>query len=367
MPGAGHRIVVVLGHPHFYPRFGFSAKLAEPLSSPFGGREAWMALELVPGRLDGVTGWVRYPPPFGAGVQVRPVYRPDRAEWVRMRTALWPDDGEAEHGDEVAAFFATGTFRWSEPLLPWKVFVAERPDGGLCGFVEASIRPYRRGLHDPARGLRGRMVRGPRHAAAGDRQEAGEGGRAVGGGSRVQGDGVRRPPGERRQPRGAQGARLRGVGTPRPLPQAAERLARGGGEPPRPSRLGSGCSAWQGSFAVCKLPTGSPIPPWATTGDLFSVTRTADELSVVCRQEVVPEGVVCERGWRCLRVAGSMPFTLVGVLASLTTPVAKAGVGVFAFSTFDTDYLLVKADEIQKAVAALRAAGHLVDAEGVVP
>jgi hypothetical protein len=122
-----------------------------------------------------------------------------------------------------------------------------------------------------------------------------------------------------------------------------------------------------GSFAVCKLPTGSPLPPWATAGDLFSVTRTADELSVVCPQESVPEGVVCERGWRGLRVAGSMPFTLVGVLAALTTPVARAGVGVFAFSTFDTDYLLAKETDFPKAVAALRAAGHLVDAEGVVP
>ncbi|HMP57742.1 MAG TPA: ACT domain-containing protein, partial [Gemmatales bacterium] len=107
--------------------------------------------------------------------------------------------------------------------------------------------------------------------------------------------------------------------------------------------------------------TGSPVPAWATAGDLFSVTRTADELSVVCRQEAVPEGVVCERGWRCLRVAGSMPFTLVGVLASLTTPVARAGVGVFAFSTFDTDYLLVKEADFTKAVVALRAAGHVVE------
>jgi hypothetical protein len=122
-----------------------------------------------------------------------------------------------------------------------------------------------------------------------------------------------------------------------------------------------------GSFAVCKLPAGSPLPPWATAADLFSVTRTPDELSVVCGQEAVPQGVVCERGWRCLRVAGSMPFTLVGVLASLTAPVAKAGVGVFAFSTFDTDYLLVKEADLPRAVAALRAAGHLVDAEGVLP
>ena len=60
----GHRIVIVLGHPEFYPRFGFSAKLAEPLSSPFGGGEAWMALELISGALAGVTGNVQYPPPF---------------------------------------------------------------------------------------------------------------------------------------------------------------------------------------------------------------------------------------------------------------------------------------------------------------
>jgi putative acetyltransferase len=72
---AGHRIVVVLGHPAFYPRFGFSAGLAEPLANPFHGGEAWMAVELVPGALGGVTGWVRYPPPFGAGgrVRLRPV------------------------------------------------------------------------------------------------------------------------------------------------------------------------------------------------------------------------------------------------------------------------------------------------------
>lgn len=121
------------------------------------------------------------------------------------------------------------------------------------------------------------------------------------------------------------------------------------------------------SFAVCKLAIRSPIPAWAMQGDFFSVTRTADELSVVCRQEDVPEGGVCERDWRCLRVAGSMPFTMVGVLASLTTPLAKAGVGLFALSTFDTDYLFVKEGDMPRAVAALRAAGHQVDAEGVVP
>jgi len=120
-----------------------------------------------------------------------------------------------------------------------------------------------------------------------------------------------------------------------------------------------------GRFAVCKLSPGSAVPAWATAGDVFSVVRTAEELSVVCRQEMVPAGTHAEVDWRCLRVAGAMPFTLVGVLASLTGPVASAGVGVFAVSTFDTDYLLVKEAEFQPAVAALRKAGHSV--EGVLP
>jgi putative acetyltransferase len=62
----GHRIVTVLGHPNFYPRFGFSAKLAESIASPFGAGDSWMALELVAGSLRGVVGRVEYAPPFGA-------------------------------------------------------------------------------------------------------------------------------------------------------------------------------------------------------------------------------------------------------------------------------------------------------------
>ncbi len=362
----GHRAVVVLGHPDFYPRFGFSARLAVPLSSPFGGREAWMALELAPGALGGVTGWVRYPPPFGAGVQVRPVYRPDRDEWVRMRTALWPDDGEAGHGDEVEAFFASGTFRWSESLLSWKVLVAERPAGGLCGFVEASIRPHVDGCSTrPVGYVEGwyvdpdvrRQGAGRKLIEAAERWAAAQGCKEMASDAHL-GNTVSH-----------EAHRALGFGESGRLVHFRKRLS---GSPeaaadnpfvtPRLKLLGVA-----GSFAVCKLPTGAPLPPWATAGDLFSVTRTPDEISVVCRQEAVPEGVVCERNWRCLRVAGAMPFTLVGVLASLTTPLAKVGVGVFAFSTFDTDYLLVKAADVPRAVAALRAAGHLVDAEGVVP
>jgi hypothetical protein len=117
----------------------------------------------------------------------------------------------------------------------------------------------------------------------------------------------------------------------------------------------------EGVFAVCKLDKDAAIPAWATGDGFFSVTRTADELSLVCRQPLLPEDVTCERGWRCLRVAGAMPFTLVGVLASLVTPLADAGISVFAISTFDTDYLLVKQSDLEKAVDALRHHGHTVE------
>ncbi len=133
---AGHRICLVLGHPVYYPRFGFSADLAARLSSPFHAGEAWMAAELADGALAGVEGWVEYPPPFGAGPYVRPAYPPDRAEWLRMRLALWPDE-DGSHEPDIAAHFA------ARPP-DTAVFVAVRP-GGLCGFVEASIRPTAEG------------------------------------------------------------------------------------------------------------------------------------------------------------------------------------------------------------------------------
>ena len=114
------------------------------------------------------------------------------------------------------------------------------------------------------------------------------------------------------------------------------------------------------TFAACRLASDAPIPAWATAGAFFSITRTAEEVSVVCPQEAVPEGVNCERGWRCLRVAGTIPFSVVGVIASLTTPLAEAGISVFAISTFDTDYLIVKGEVLERAVEVLRQRGHTI-------
>lgn len=114
------------------------------------------------------------------------------------------------------------------------------------------------------------------------------------------------------------------------------------------------------TFAVCKLPADAPIPGWAADGTLSSITRTADELSIVCEELRVPQGVKCELQWKCFRVAGSMPFSMVGVLAALVQPLADVGISMFAVSTFDTDYVFVKADDLEKAQRVLKEAGHSI-------
>lgn len=113
-------------------------------------------------------------------------------------------------------------------------------------------------------------------------------------------------------------------------------------------------------LAQCRPDRGGGIPSWSTRGGFFSGTRTHDELSVVCPESLVPEGIKAEKGWRVLRVAGAMDFSVVGVLASLTAPLAEAGVALFALSTFDTDYLLGKGHDLGKAIEALAAYGHTV-------
>jgi hypothetical protein len=114
------------------------------------------------------------------------------------------------------------------------------------------------------------------------------------------------------------------------------------------------------TFAVCRLPAGAALPAWAIAGSLYAVTRTAEELSIVCAQAQVPDGVTCQPGWRCLQVAGPLDFAMTGVLASLAGPLAAAGVSIFAISTYDTDYLLLPGDGLAQAVTALRSAGHTV-------
>jgi hypothetical protein len=119
-----------------------------------------------------------------------------------------------------------------------------------------------------------------------------------------------------------------------------------------------------GTFAVARLEPGAAVPGWAAEGIVSSVTRTPDELSVVCADEAVPADVRAERGWRAIRVVGTIDFALTGILASILSPLGAAKVSIFAVSTYDTDCVLVHAYALAPALAALRAAGHRV-AEGV--
>jgi len=116
------------------------------------------------------------------------------------------------------------------------------------------------------------------------------------------------------------------------------------------------------TLAVCQLAPGSPVPQWAVGEGFFCLTQTADELSIVCEENRVPAGVRVERDWKALKLQGPFPFAITGVLTSFLQPLAEARVPIFAVSTFDTDYVLMKRDKVDAAIKALAAIGHeLVD------
>lgn len=113
-------------------------------------------------------------------------------------------------------------------------------------------------------------------------------------------------------------------------------------------------------LAVCRLGPEAGVPAWAAEAPFYCVTRSPEELSVVCPEERVPDGVRREGGWRALKVEGPLDFGQVGILSSLLGPLARTGVGVFAISTYDTDYVLVKEEQLGLAVSALVREGHIV-------
>jgi len=115
-----------------------------------------------------------------------------------------------------------------------------------------------------------------------------------------------------------------------------------------------------GDYAFCRLDPAAPIPTWATDGPFFSVTRTADELSIFCREAGVPADAKASRGWRCLKVEGPFDFCAVGVIASFAGPLAEAGLSISVVSTYDTDYLFVQKPTLEHALAVLRSLGHTI-------
>jgi hypothetical protein len=114
------------------------------------------------------------------------------------------------------------------------------------------------------------------------------------------------------------------------------------------------------SYAICRLAPDAALPDWAVSATFCSVTRTKNELSIVCEEERVPVEVKAERNRRVLRIEGPLAFELTGVLASVVAPLANAGISIFSVATYDTDYLLVSEENLVEATRVLEAAGHEV-------
>jgi uncharacterized protein len=114
------------------------------------------------------------------------------------------------------------------------------------------------------------------------------------------------------------------------------------------------------SFAICRLAPEAVVPSWATQGAFFSITRTTEELSIILERERIPADVGFEGPWRAFKVEGPIQLSAVGILASIAEPLAQADISLFAISTFDTDYVLVQADQLEAAQAALCRAGHTI-------
>jgi uncharacterized protein len=112
-------------------------------------------------------------------------------------------------------------------------------------------------------------------------------------------------------------------------------------------------------YAICRLDPNGHIPYWGLLGDDFvSLTRTRSELSIACLQENVPDDIIADRDWRCVKVEGSFDFAQAGVHASLAIPLAQSEISILTFATYETDHILIKEHDLERAVQVLKEAGH---------
>ncbi len=113
-----------------------------------------------------------------------------------------------------------------------------------------------------------------------------------------------------------------------------------------------------GDYGVARLAADAAVPPWADGPGLVSITRTADELSITCLAARIPADARADRGWRCWKFEGPFAFDEAGILLAVVRPLSEAGLGVYVISSFDTDHLLLKAEDAARAETLLAAAGH---------
>lgn len=113
-------------------------------------------------------------------------------------------------------------------------------------------------------------------------------------------------------------------------------------------------------FGICRFNPNTSIPDWALTSRFYSITKTQEEVSIVCPEGVIPQEIMCEKGWRCLKVQGLIDFSETGILSALAQPLARKNVSIFALSTYDTDYLFVREKDLSKTIETLSQEGFLI-------
>ncbi len=121
----------------------------------------------------------------------------------------------------------------------------------------------------------------------------------------------------------------------------------------------------EGTYAVARLQPNTPVPAWADGAGFVSITRTDDELSIVCRADRMPQGVQVAVPWGCFKLQGPFAFDETGVVFSVIEPLSKNGIGIFVVSTYDGDHILVQSADVERSVALWQAAGHQVTGVGI--
>jgi hypothetical protein len=116
-------------------------------------------------------------------------------------------------------------------------------------------------------------------------------------------------------------------------------------------------------FGICRYENTAPIPDWASDAPMCSITRTKKELTIVCPQNIIPAESDCSGQWRCFRIDGSFELDETGVIASVSVPLAEAGISIYVVSTYDTDYFLIRDCAIENAIAVLTDMGHKITQE----
>ena len=111
-------------------------------------------------------------------------------------------------------------------------------------------------------------------------------------------------------------------------------------------------------YGICTLPNTAPIPDWALTQSLASITRTEKELTIVCRLEILPSQYQSGPNWRCFKIDGSFDLNQIGVISSISSPLADAGISIYVISTYDTDYFLIQEQNLEQTISTLSDIGH---------